>query len=190
MEQISITKQEQAMQAIASDDTTRFNINGVYFNSKHIVATNGHALALRKKSESQKLENALVEFKNPKLKGKGPDAETYNLISNGLGQYVGNNPANVINSVTNEITYPDYKAVLPEKLGSIEICLDVHLLMKLATALDINNGKSAFVRIVVNPDNLTAPMIVAGETPSQELGILMPIRLKNPEEINLANWKE
>lgn len=170
-EQFEISRESQALMACASDDGKRFNLNGVYYNCKHAVATDGHKMVVRQKEENEPA-NTLVRFKSGKQKGKLPGG----IFVPATGNTVINPLTTETAEVSSEVDYPDYKQIMPRDPGSVRITINAEYLMQIAQALSAygKSDRANHVTLQFNPDNL-GPIVVSG-CDSKAFGIVMPVR--------------
>jgi len=169
------------LQNAASDDVSRYNINGVYFNEKVAVATDGHIMAVRKKPDDIRNampDNLIVNFDCKKIKDESRLWEQNNKRLTHV-----TSPKN-IGTVVEDATYPDYKVILPT-LGSnaISITIDHKLLSRLAMAINSLDKKDAGITLQFNP-NEQGPILVSGSD-KEVIGIIMPMRHEgaSPSEV-------
>lgn len=181
MENITVTTDAQSLQHAASKDDSRFNLLGVYFNSKHAVATNGHIMAIKvKDTELDTPHNQILKFASPKQKtGKGFTMEVFEPVSNGFVGINGKQSAEKI-----EGQYPDYLQVVPKALSENThyiLSFDVTELQNLAQALDAEASyKSKIVVLAVPKQENNAIVVLSGN--EAKLGIMMPCRTKDTLE--------
>lgn len=181
---ISISKRNQALQACAyktSDKNNYQAIQGVHFNSKHVVATDGHQLVIARKAAGEP-DNVTIKFNKPVQAGKN-EVEFYTPCQ---GNFVGLDPKNVGQKVDGD--YPDYLAVsTPAEGYNLQISLNAELLLKLAEALNRGSeakGQFITLELKVEHETTTNPIIVAGSR-QDAVGILMPARLGRESPVAL-----
>jgi DNA polymerase III sliding clamp (beta) subunit (PCNA family) len=181
---IGITSRNQALQACAyksRDQYDRENLQGVHFNSKHAVATDGHKLVLARKAAGEP-DNVTIKFSKPVQSGK-KESEFYTPCQ---GHYVGLDPKNVGRKVDGE--FPDYLAVVrPSEGYNLQISLNAELLLQLAEALNHGSeakGQFITLELKVEHETSTSPIIVAGSR-QDAVGILMPARLGRESPVAL-----
>jgi hypothetical protein len=174
---ITVTTDAQSLQHAASKDGSLINLLGVYFNSKHAVATNGHIMAIKvKDAELDTPHNQILKFASPKQKaGKGFTMEIFEPVSNGFVGINGKQSAEKI-----EGQYPEYMQVIPKVLSEethYVLSFDVTELQNLAQALDAEAGcKSKIVVLAVPKQENDAIVVLSGN--KAKLGIMMPCRTK------------
>lgn len=174
METIIIKKEEQALQFAASKDKTRYNLLGVYSNGTHLMATNGHILAIRKKS-TELPTNTLITFKSGKLK---EDTEAYSHFD---GQFIGKSNLANIATVEKDISYPDVNLVFKDaesKDYKNTITFDFAKLQALVSALALNSKDIQSVTLQSTGEPLDA--ILVGSEESDTVGVLMPLKADEP----------
>lgn len=176
---IEITAASQRLQAIASKDPNRYNMNGVYFNCKHAVATNGHMLVMRKKADNEP-SNVLVTFDSAK-----PAKHTFDVF-NALpnGEHVATFSSTKA-KVDTAPTFPQYDQVLPKEWtaeNTVTLTLDPNFLLAIATA--ISGGKCREgVTLQFNPKTGGPILVTSGDEEKHDtIGVLMPIRNNISEE--------
>ena len=168
---ISIMADSQSLQHAASKDKCRPNLNGVYFDCNHVVATDGHILAIKiKDPELDTPGNCILKFDSPKQKGfKNRPLEDYEPTSSGYVGIFGKQSVEVIDS-----EFPDYKVVFPEGISEEThqiVGINAELLMKLAMALDAD--KKILTHAIPKEDKKPILAMSGNET---KLGAIMPCK--------------
>ena len=158
------------LQNAASDNKTRWNLTGVYFNEEVAVATDGHILAVRKKPENIKAEmpdNQVIKFEQKKVKEK-----TYAWEINNKRVTHSVVPKNIGN-VLDDVTFLDYKKVFPRlESDAVTVTFDHKLLAKLVKAI---NGETKDAITLQFNLNEMGPILVSGSD-KEAIGIIMPMR--------------
>lgn len=172
MNALSINRTSQKLQSIASDDETRGGITGVHFNDRHVVATNGHMLVMRKR-DADEPSGVTLNFDTASPKGKDPVFSyvelpaTKRLVNETTGGKAEINPYN----------YPDYAQVLPKgyhEQNTTTVCIDAKYLLDLAKVL-MTRAKDARVTLSI-PHDGRGPIVVCGDD-TNAVGILMPCKV-------------
>jgi DNA polymerase III sliding clamp (beta) subunit (PCNA family) len=183
MTTIRISTESQRFQIAASKDEGRYNINGVHFNSKHVVATNGHYLVMKRKAEG---EPDNVNLKLSKLKAKGKNE--FHAI--GTGKFASDSGA-IAETLDSE--FPNYETVLnnvktqntirvginPKYLWEIAQAFGVDKLAHAFLTLEIpipNNGESVSEGITVAADESAVAVLMPGNTITEPCNVLKAIR--------------
>ncbi len=127
------------LQALASSDKTRYNITGVYFDTKNAVATDVHVLGFipYKNDEAKDLPiGCLAEFsKAPSVKDDGVLCFTRIGESNDylLTPVAGQKSSGIKMTLVDDLVYPDWKNVItPEYKEEQDYCFDVSLFARCA----------------------------------------------------------
>lgn len=177
-ETVVIPPEFQRLQHAASKDETRFNIFGVYFNGAHAVATDGHIMAVRRKSEENMPENTILRFASPKAKKR-----ICHAFEKTGSKYIGISQNELAETIDGR--YPAWKQVLPEiSPNSVSITFSAALLNRLVNAIGSNFDQNGCV-LTFDPSKPTAPMLVT--TDEREcFGVLMPMRGEGDPESGQA----
>lgn len=122
------------LQALASNDSARYNITGVYFDTANAVATDGHVLGFipYRNSETKDLPiGCLAEFsKAPSIKDDGVLCFTRIGESNDylLTPVLGQKSSGIKMTLVDDLVYPDWKHVVaPEYKEEQDYCFDMSL---------------------------------------------------------------
>jgi hypothetical protein len=140
MTTIRISTESQRFQVATSKDKGRYNMNGVHFNSKHVVATNGHYLVMRRKAEG---EPDNVNLKLSKMKAKGKNE--FHAI--GTGKYASDSGA-IAETLDSE--FPDYNYVLTHVKtdNTVRVCINPKFLLEISQALGVD-GKGGLITLEI-----------------------------------------
>lgn len=169
---MNITAPEQAMMNLTEDNVTRPYLRGVFFNCKHVVATTGTALVVRKKRSDCGIDNQVIKF----------NKKTMVKTSLSFFDEVGNNLISKSDSTnTGEkvdlsgYPYPDYERLLyAEKdnhsTNATEIRIDANLLQRLVLALGCSK-KDAIITLSVRD---SGAILVSRDSDEECIGLIMP----------------
>lgn len=183
MTTIRISTESQRFQIATSKDEGRYNMNGVHFNSKHVVATNGHYLVMKRKAEG---EPDNVNLKLSKLKAKGKDE--FHAI--GSGKFASDSGAI---AETLESQFPDYETVLnyTKTENTVRVAINPRYLWEIAQAFGVDklaqgfltleiplptDGKPVRDGITVAADESAVAVLMPGKTDVTPCNVLKAIR--------------
>lgn len=169
-----------ALMNVASDDDTRQNLTGVYFekDGSAVVACDGHCLVKRtmQPDDVNGFRGKIVKLP-AKLKFLAKTL-AYELFSEtGAAEMQKSNSLNPFDIVDGQ--YPDYKQVIPEseKLTRA-FTVDANLIAAVVKAMDVQPDKLSKRRSVTfhfDPNNDLSPVkVTCGDR--QVFGIIMPMR--------------
>lgn len=171
MVSFTITREEHALMNVASTDAARMRLRGVHFNSRVAVATNGHVLAIRKKSGGDDAPSNVTLALPTNPKGKG------NPIYSQVAERFVDTNGNVAEPVT-QGEFPDYSQVIPMPAeDDLIVSFDATELMRLASALnpDARAKDSRSITLRINRSDPSAVVTVIGGD-AESFGVLMPYR--------------
>lgn len=194
---VTIPPEFQRLQLAASKDETRYNILGVHFNEKVAAATDGHVLAVRRKSaEWEGLpNNENIRFANAKAKPR--NCNLFQRLGTKLLSAFSNETAEVIDG-----QFPNWQQshIVPsleaEKYvnedGSegvkepITICFNPYLLAKLAESLGVEkkNPNQSFVTLTFFPERHEGLIVTTSD--KECFGVLMPMRKEGQDYTDTA----
>ena len=181
----TITERIQKLQGCAGNDRTRPMLTGIYFDSSHVMATDGHKAVIAKKPKEHP-ENIIIKFKSEKQGKACNGQETYRELDSET--LIGTDVKNTAIKIDAE--YPDVKCVQPATIEGWEsMSLDAGLLLDLANAL--NDGhREKKVRIYFQKDMAGLMVIFGNEV--DRFGILMPSCrvIDNQAELDAQQFNE
>ena len=189
---MTISAKNQALQAIAHPDSDRLAISGVHFNSKHVVATDGHKMIIARKAEGEP-ENCNIQFDSAKQAGSKTDREFYQPLTTSTYKLVGSHSTSNVATVLEQNDYPDYTCVLPRKDAhyNLSFGINAEYLMQIAKALNYgqNKNKLGYVTLQLEVDikecgddkrlpAICSSILVSGVR-DDAVGIVMPMRTES-----------
>ena len=179
MKSFTVSKEVQLLQHIASDDRYRENISGVYFNCKSAIATNGHAIVARKKSQHDTATNKIIAFEKPKQKKQPVPFETFLAADIPSVTHVSaSGSARVVDS-----QFPACDQVIPHGDVKATITFDPKLLAEMVKAM--GDPKSITLEI----RDVTTPIIVSSDQSGPNVaGMLRPMRRPENEKTHVNGY--
>lgn len=178
-----IHKRFISMQKSASNDDTRYNICGVYFDENYAASTDGHILVKKVYLPDEALHlpiKSCVNFSG-KPSRRAPELLSFIQVDSGL---VCIDPGEKITGIlTNDLIFPDIQLIINETYKStnpLQIPISAILLQKLVSALYHEPVEYWPIILTINPDSITAPIVVQKncKNNADEIGVIMPMRLE------------
>lgn len=168
---IVISAADQRLQHCADPESTRYALGGVYFNSRVAAATDGRILAAKFKSSDP--HDCVIGFAKPKQSGK-QTATIYHPFVGGLTTVDNKNAATPL-----EGTFPDWQCVVPSDRPKVRVSLDISYLMKLAQALNDDDGRLALTLEIIDEKS---PVLVRNPGNHNGAGVCMPLTSDDPDK--------
>lgn len=165
----TVTKEVQALQAGASKDKYRSNIQAVHLNCKFATVTDGHKAIRRKLGEVDVLPgNTLLKFSSAKQKTKY-GSECLTDVGGGKLLGVAGTVAEVIDH-----QFPNVDQIIPQEFEApVTVCLSAKLLKEIADVMGANNGR---VTLCFDSNRAESSPIIVGSNDASSIAFLMPCR--------------
>lgn len=171
--EIKISHESQLLMGITpakKEWSRRYSISGVHFNNKHVVATNGHALVMRRKSEG---EPTNVTLRLERIKKEG--AVMFKCLheqSTCEREYLSIDGAKAT-TIDNE--FPNYGYVVDgiNDAGVVRVGLNAKYLYDLAMAMGATDKDA---EVVLEIKDAESPIVLTRLRDDSSVGVLMPCR--------------
>lgn len=182
---ITLSPKLLSLKHCASTDKSRYNIAGVYCDTKKQIAcaTDGLILAVKAITKDEGSDGIWdINLKTSKMDDHTPftcrKVGDTALYSDEIGR-------GTVNNIDGE--FPNLKQIIPQNSSNrVLLGLDANLLLKLAKALNDGEAKntSGFLTLSIplpthNQSYVTDPIVVSGKSGA---GIIMPIRVKDESD--------
>lgn len=168
------TADEIRLQGLAAKPNERPQLSGVHFDPENrlAVATDGHALAVRRSSELAP-HGRTVNFSGVKIT-KTRDAYSFSPTSPTTAAEDGR--AGFAELLPEGLPFAQYTIVtggFRNRTADIRVCVDAYLLDRLVKALT-GNRRQGYAVLSIDPQNLKAPIGVIVEGEPDAVGVIMP----------------
>jgi len=179
---ITLSPKLLSLKHCASTDKSRYNLAGVYCDTKKQIAcaTDGHILAVKAITADEGASGIWdINLKTSKMNDHIPftcrKVGDTALYSDEIGR-------GTVNKIDGE--FPDFKQVIPKNSSNrVLLGLDANLLLKLAKALNDGEAKntSGFLNLSIplpahNESIVTDSIVVSGKNGA---GVIMPMRVED-----------
>jgi hypothetical protein len=203
---MNLNRNNLLVSAMASKDTTRFNLNSIHLTSKYTEATNGHSFcridlpeqfdpedvpAIIKTDKAENFQESILSLdglKNIKLtKSQLPviDGQLYIDVDesnkNGKVKVASTDLDNVFetNIAKLDCNYPDISFVLPKTPAKFRIGVSAKLLRDMADLIVKAKKGSQYETAILEFRSEVEPIMVLSETTEGQkiTGLIMPMRI-------------
>ena len=185
MEKKTLSYSTMRLQAVASTDATRLNINGIYLNGKVAVATDGHCLAIAKKNDEDTLPTGIYKVGKPTKDVRYFGSDSFETISEEKTTY-GEHGTPI---TKNDSQFPDWQQVMPTSEVVTKVSIDLKLLTKVYAAIGgLSDSKCQVITLHIT-ENALSPILVTSTT-KDAIGVVMPLCDKqniDPQEL-VSSW--